>query len=262
MTTTPNKSTRLVKKLEPVFFDVEVLQVYKRFRRSVLRALAYLESRAPRDRKAFMSARELVEALISNLEAELKRSQCLLGSKMEAIKTNGKALKQPRTLNSHESAHIQDHVKTREEANTKEEDDKLALNASLEGVNDDKADLFTQGVTGADLKTEPHIEKSPHLNEHLRAEFAGGEIIMPVGNNVGVLHLSYASQIRYLYVLILTDRLFVAQRYASLCGVEIGMNAGVWRQRHRNRLVNLSAQVLSIAHKSRLAQENYEKPIL
>lgn len=47
MTTTPNKSTRLVKKLEPVFFDVEVLQVYKRFRRSVLRALAYLESRAP-----------------------------------------------------------------------------------------------------------------------------------------------------------------------------------------------------------------------
>ena len=93
MTTTPNKSTRLVKKLEPVFFDVEVLQVYKRFRRSVLRALAYLESRAPRDRKAFMSARELVEALISNLEAELKRSQRLLGSKMEAIKTNGKALK-------------------------------------------------------------------------------------------------------------------------------------------------------------------------
>lgn len=40
------------------------------------------------------------------------------------------------------------------------------------------------------------------------------------------------------------------------------MNAGVWRQRHRNRLVNLSAQVLSIAHKSRLAQENFEKPIL
>ena len=253
MTTAPNKSTRLVKKLELVFFDVEVLQVYKRFRRSVLRALAYLESRAPRDRKAFMSARELVEALILNLEDELKRSQRLLSSKMEAVKTNDKALEQPRTLNSHESAHFQDHVKTKEEAKIKEEDDKLALNATLEGANDDKAELFAQGVTGADLNTEPHIEKSPHLNEHLRAEFAGGEIIMPAGNNVGAL--------RYLYVLILTDRLFVAQRYASLCGAEIGMNAGVWRQRHRNRLVNLSAQVLSIAHKSRLAQENLKKPV-
>lgn len=167
--------TKIVKKVIPVFYDKETLRLYKRFRRSVGRGLAYLESRASYKPQLLAASKKFINDLVVKLEAELKIAQ---------------KLQQSMQQNS-----------------------------------------IDQGISA---------------NAHI--EWGSGIILDEIT-------LVYFTQARFLYVLELTDRLFALEHYFALMGVDFTVSGGLWRRKHHNRIVNLSAQILHLTHEARLPTE-------